>query len=338
VSDVQVPRDERGVLGIPHLERLWSRVVARRAGGVIAPEHNPEWGDDITVLRGLGLGLHETIAYLYEATPSFDEFERWVLERNGGAIDEHVVARINAAVEGTLATVDACAYDESGLSTEELDFFDEHGYVVLHDAVSAAQCRDAEDAVWEFLGMDRGDPATWYRQPHGHSIWVPLLRHPALWANRRSPRIARAFAQLWKRDDHFVTVDQVGFNPPETRSWRFPGPHLHWDANLTLPIPFGVQGILYLTDTAADQGAFTCVPGFHRRIGSWLAGLPAGTDPRNQNLGALGAVPIAGRAGDLIVWHHALPHGSSPNRATRPRIVQYVHMSPTVSELDQDWR
>ncbi|HEY6236367.1 MAG TPA: hypothetical protein VIW69_14810 [Candidatus Elarobacter sp.] len=124
-------RGEGDSLGIPHLERLWRRLVAHRAGGVTAPERISEWGNDITVLRGLGLGLHETIAYLYQATPSFDEFERWVLDRNGGA---------------------------------------------------------------------------------------------------------------------------------------------------------------------ADQGAFTCVPGFHRRIASWLAGLPAGTDPRHQNLGALGAVPIAGRA------------------------------------------
>jgi hypothetical protein len=320
-------------VGVPQLERLWSRIVAQRAGETTGAEHGAEWSTDTTVLRGLGLGLHETIAYLYQM-PSFDEFERWVLERNGGAIDERVVARINAAVDGTIARVDASRYDdEPGLSAEELAFFDEHGYVVLHDAVTAAQCRDAEDAVWEFLGMDREEPATWYGQPHGHSIWVPLLRHPALWANRRSKRVARAFSQLWQRDDLFVTVDQVGFNPPETRSWRFPGPHLHWDASFVIPMPFGVQGILYLTDTAAHQGAFTCVPGFHRRIESWLAELPRGADPQKQDLRALGAIPVAGHAGDLIIWHHALPHGSSPNRATRPRIVQYVAMEPIVAQV-----
>jgi hypothetical protein len=323
---------------IPHLERLWTRTIARRAGIVNAEEDAAEFGNDNIVLRGLGLGLHETIAYLCQTAPSFEEFERWIIERSGAAVDATVVARINAAVAGRPAPACAAADCEPGLTSDELAFFDEHGYVVLHDAVTAAQCRAAEDAIWEFLGMDRDDPATWYAQPHGHTIWIPLLRHPALWANRRSPRIHRAFAQLWNRDDLWPSVDPVGFNPPETRSWRFPGPHLHWDASLTMPLPFNLQAMLYLTDTAADQGAFTCVPGFHRRIESWLAELPAGANPRTQDLRALGAIPVAGRAGDLIVWHHALPHGSSPNRATRPRIVQYLDMKPNSFEVSPRWR
>jgi hypothetical protein len=36
------------------------------------------------------------------------------------------------------------------------------------------------------------------------------------------------------------------------------------------PIAFGVQGVLYLVDTPEDEGAFYCVPGFHRKIGPWL--------------------------------------------------------------------
>jgi ectoine hydroxylase-related dioxygenase (phytanoyl-CoA dioxygenase family) len=71
------------------------------------------------------------------------------------------------------------------------------------------------------------------------------------------------------------------------------------------------------------------VPGFHHRIEDWLNGLPPGADPQRQNLERLGAIPVAGKAGDLIIWHKALPHGSNPNRATRPRIAQYVAMYPT---------
>jgi ectoine hydroxylase-related dioxygenase (phytanoyl-CoA dioxygenase family) len=135
-----------------------------------------------------------------------------------------------------------------------------------------------------------------------------------------------------------VNVDQAGFNPPERPDWSFPGPHLHWDVSLAQPIPFGVQGILYLTDTAADQGAFTCVPGFHRIIEDWLNALPAGTDPRAQDLRSLGPIPIAGRAGDLVIWHHALPHGASPNRSARPRVVQYLKLRPGTWEVRPDWR
>ena len=41
-----------------------------------------------------------------------------------------------------------------------------------------------------------------------------------------------------------------------------------------------VQGVLYLTDTPANQGAFTCIPGFHHKLGDWLNDLPEDADPR----------------------------------------------------------
>ena len=102
-------------------------------------------------------------------------------------------------------------------------------------------------------------------------------------------------------------------------------------------MPLGMHGILHLIDTAADQGAFTLVPGFHRRVGDWLAGLPAGADPRCQDMHALGSMPIAGRAGDLVIWHDALPHGASANRGRMPRIVQYIRMYPAWREVSDVW-
>lgn len=103
------------------------------------------------------------------------------------------------------------------------------------------------------------------------------------------------------------------------------------------PIPFGTQGILYLTDTPPEQGAFTLVPGFQRWGEAWLASLPPHSNPRQQDLQALGAIPIGGRAGDLIIWHQALPHGASPNRGARPRLVQYINMFPARIEQQAEW-
>ena len=106
---------------------------------------------------------------------------------------------------------------------------------------------------------------------------------------------------------------------------------------LALPLNFNTQAILYLTDTAADQGAFQCVPGFHRQLEAWLQNLPADADPRRQDLSAE-AKPIAGRAGDLIIWHHQLPHGSSPNRTARPRVVQYLNLRPSQWDYNPVWK
>jgi hypothetical protein len=89
-----------------------------------------------------------------------------------------------------------------------------------------------------------------------------LLRHPAFIANRRAPRLVKAFAQLWGREDLWATVDQGGFNPPENDRWKFPGPHVHWDVSIAKPHCFGVQGILYLTDTAVRSGSIQ----LHSRI------------------------------------------------------------------------
>jgi Phytanoyl-CoA dioxygenase (PhyH) len=308
-------------LPIPHIERYWSRNLAPTS----------EIADKI-LLNGLQLGLEEATAYLTHNAPTLEQFESWILAINGGQLDPALVTRLNAAINGTL---DPGTPTDVALTPEDLDHWDRHGYVVLHDAVTPAQSQAAAQAIYGFMGVNPADPETWYNNPRGHSIWVPLLRHPAFRANRESPRIHAAFAQLWGRTDLWPTIDQGGFNPPARPGWSFPGPHLHWDVSIAPPVLFGTQGILYLTDTAADQGAFTCVPGFHRCLAKWLDDLPPDADPRDQKLPA---VPIAGCAGDLIIWHQALPHGSSPNRSPRPRVAQYINLLPSRWEVNPVWR
>jgi Phytanoyl-CoA dioxygenase (PhyH) len=311
-------------LGVPHLEQYWARNLAPAT----------ETADRI-LLNGLQLGLEEANSYLLHNTPTLEQFESWILAINGGSLDPALVARLNAAIDGTL---DPGTPTAAALTTEDLDYWDRHGYVVLHDAVTPAQSQAAAQAIYEFMGVDPANPDTWYNNPRGHSIWVPLLRHPAFRANRESPRIHAAFAQLWGRTDLWPTIDQGGFNPPERPGWTFPGPHLHWDVSIAKPTPMGTQGILYLTDTAADQGAFTCVPGFHRCLAKWLADLPPDADPRDWKLlETLPAMLIAGRAGDLIIWHQALPHGSSPNRSPRPRVAQYINLLPSRWDVNPVW-
>jgi hypothetical protein len=331
-------RDELGSLGVLQLKRLWSRYMAHRLAAAPPDDGANDWAADNTVICGLGLGLHETIRYIYSAAPSFEQFEAWILERNSGSIERARIQRINAALRGERLDRTEHASAEDSLTPEDLAFWQENGYLVVHDAAPAQDCAAAVEAICEFLRMDLNDPNTWYNGPQGHSIWVPLLRHRAIEANRTAPRIRRAFEQIWQRTDLWMTVDQCGMNPPERPGWRFPGPFLHWDTSLELPIPFGVQGLLYLTDTLAEQGAFTCVPGFHRKIESWLKSLPEDANPREQNLSALGELAIAGKAGDLIIWHHTLPHGSRPNRATLPRFVQYMTMRPGDFEHNPNWR
>jgi hypothetical protein len=337
LSDATESPRGTGLSGIRHLHRFWARQLAISRGETESKDPN-DWVADNTLLAGLRVSLRETYDYLLSTRPSFAAFEEWLLERNGGSIDNARMERLNlalseAGVSGQCADPNA----ERVLSAADLEFWDTNGYVIVRSAVSPENCRAAVQSVCKFVGADLNQPDTWYGRNQGHSIWIPLLHHPALQVNRESPRIHRAFAQLWNREDVWVNVDQAGFNPPERPGWRFPGPHLHWDVSLARPIPFGAQGILYLVDVAGNQGAFTCIPGFHRVIDSWLQDLPDGSDPRAQDLSGA-AVPIAGCAGDLVIWHHALPHGSSPNRAGLPRIVQYLQCRPSCWEHNAVWR
>jgi ectoine hydroxylase-related dioxygenase (phytanoyl-CoA dioxygenase family) len=325
------------LLDIPYLYHYWSRSMA---AGTQPLREEGSWDLDNTLLSGLGLNLLETARFLQcPPRPTFEEFEQWILKVNGGSIDGIQLARLREALTGgqvgsAVGELDAVF----GLTADELAFWEEHGYVVVHDAVAVTHRDTAAAAIYEFLDADPTKPDTWYGDKYGRSIWVPLLRHPAFLANRKSPRLIKAFAQLWGREDLWATVDQGGFNPPEREGWHFPGPHLHWDMTLVPPHCFGIQGILYLTDTPAEQGAFSCIPGFHRRLESWLKELPPGEDPRRAILRQPGVTPIAGRAGDLVIWHQALPHGSSPNRGDLPRIVQYITLLPTRWAYTAEWR
>lgn len=335
---------EIGSLGVLHLKRLWSRATSAHRGHVSERRRADEWIFDKIVIHGLGLALEDTLQYLSRNAPSYEQFERWILERNGGSLERDRIERINATISGAdyseklKDVLEEIKKSDPVLKEEDLVFWEENGYVVVHDAVTAENCLAAEQAIWAFLGMDAEDSDTWYQRQEAYGIMAQLFHHPALTANRNSRRIHKAFAQIWGTADVWMSIDRVSFNPPEREGWRFPGPHLHWDTSLALPIPFDVSGLLYLTDTTAEQGAFTCVPGFHRRITDWLQSLPPDANPRAQNLEQLGPTSVAGKAGDLIIWHKALPHGSRPNHASRPRIVQYLTMYSSKVKHNPKWR
>jgi hypothetical protein len=332
---------EVGRLGVQHLKRFWALALARRNGQHI-DQTEKSWRADNLILNGLSLPLEETMQHLMQRAPSFEEFEHWIIAKNNGQVDPLQIGRLNSiftnapypeTLRNHLHEIEA---SDDVLSPADLQFWAENGYVILRGAISREQARATEAAVWEALGMSPTYPASWYEKPIGKGIMMDFYHHPTLRANRQSARIHKAFAQLWGTPDLWRTTDRTSFNPPETPGHPFQGPHLHWDMSLMPPFHFGTQGLLYLCDTPAHQGAFCCVPGFHRQLEPWLAQLPAGTDPRRVDLHAQ-AVPIAAEAGDFIIWHHFLPHGSSPNRGTYPRIVQYLNLYPVEFKENVEW-
>lgn len=328
--------DEIGRLGIMHLKRYWQKCQLKKINGLEPNAFAEEWNNDIALIAALGLGLEQALKYIYNTKDNFENFELWVLAVNNQLLDIEKIRKFNASI--TVEHAPVVSKIENVLTSTDMDFWSENGYVIIRNAITFDDCKATVNLICSFLKIDEQDAATWYKPcEHKQGIMVQLFQDSQLEKNRQSPKIRKAYEQLWQRKDIWVNADRVGFNPPETDDWKFPGPKLHWDVSLAQPIPFGLQGILYLTDTKANQGAFSLVPGFHNKITKWLNELPVGTHPRNENLYQLGVKGIEANVGDFIIWHHALPHGSSVNTSDKPRFVQYINYAPIDAEVSDKW-
>lgn len=217
------------------------------------------------------------------------------------------------------------------LTTDDRAFFDENGYVIVHEAVPQKNLDAVIAAIWEFLGMNPADPEDWYRPPHLPGGTVELYQHPALWDNRQYPRVHQAFSELFGTPELWVSMDRASMKPPQHPAhpdYDNKG-FIHWDTDTSqLPQPFGVQGVLYLTDTSENQGGFQCVPEIFRNFDAWLQTQPADRNPRHPDLNGHAVTPIPGKAGDLVIWHKLLAHGNGHNVSDKPRLAQYITMFP----------
>jgi len=214
------------------------------------------------------------------------------------------------------------------LSAQDRAFWDENGYVIIHNAVPQENLDAVIEDIWAFLGVDRNDPEAWYRAPISKAGMLEMYQTQSLWNNRQYPRVHQAFADIWGTEKLWTSFDRANMNPPARPDWDYQG-MVHWDLDTSAdPVPFRVQGVLYLEDTAADQGGFQCVPGFQNRFPEWVKTQPADRDPWHPNLEGMEVKTIPGKAGDLLIWHSLLPHGNSRNRSNKPRLAQYITMYP----------
>jgi ectoine hydroxylase-related dioxygenase (phytanoyl-CoA dioxygenase family) len=278
-----------------------------------------------------GVGIHD-----YVAGP-----EQWP---DVAVVRARVIFALSLAdAPRILASPVVAGTDSTGLPAMDpalRERFERDGFVVVPGAVSTDEIAAAVDAVEWFLGLDPSLQDRWYYDiiPYAHQTnlqrggtFLELYHHQALWDLRTSEAVYALFRDLWGRDDLWVSLDRIGFKPPlagdRHPAWRDQG-CVHWDVDLDdLPLPFGVQGLIALTDAGAEHGTFHCAPGMHDQLEDFVAGQGefAGRHPGDE---AFEMVPVALQAGDLLVWHHGLPHRTGPNRTPDPRLVAYLSMSP----------
>ena len=112
--------EEKGLLGILHIKRFWSRTLNRCSSPSQDPLSADEWVKDNTLVCGLNLGLREVLQYLSHHPPSFEQFEEWIAQQNGGVIDPNRKERLNAALSGELKAEISFDAADAVFTTEEL--------------------------------------------------------------------------------------------------------------------------------------------------------------------------------------------------------------------------
>ena len=213
------------------------------------------------------------------------------------------------------------------LSREELEFFAEEGYVVAREVIDRDQAERTARAVWAFTGMDPDDSGTWYPEER-RGIMVEIYQHQTMWDNRTAPRVHRAFSQVWGTDKLWVSHDRASISPPALDK-DAPEHGLHWDASLdNRPLPFGVQGVLYLNDTPAEQGAFVCVPGVPPAPGGVARRVAGGGRPPRPGPAGPGDASHRRRSGGPgHLAHRPAAHGQPKPRRQSPSGAVHHHES-----------
>jgi hypothetical protein len=94
-----ISSDTTGPLGVAHLPRFWQKVILSEKGLLPSGYDSCGKGYDQMVLEGLGLDRAETLAFL-KTVPSYFAFEKWILGKKGGKLDQQAVEKLNAAIRG----------------------------------------------------------------------------------------------------------------------------------------------------------------------------------------------------------------------------------------------
>lgn len=209
----------------------------------------------------------------------------------------------------------------------------EHGWLVVPNVVSKAHCEAVIDALCQFINVDPADPSTWQNYlKQGHGI-IPLHHAQALWDVRQLPQLHAIFSAIYQTEKLSVTLDRGSFKVPgRLHESGFRMDPAHWDADPRTQREVSVQGLIYLTDTPPEQGAFAMVPELYRTLDDWLATPRDDAEVRRPDVAAYPLVPVGGTQGSLVIWHRRMPHTSLPNDTERPRLVQYVTMAPARDE------
>ena len=151
------------------------------------------WAQEVEFLYKSGISLEVAIAYLYAEKPSLEQFTNWIEQQKKSS---------TTSIEN----------EDDVLTADDLAFWNQNGYIVVKNVISKEDCEHSRNAIWEFLGKSLEDEQSWYIQhPEQRGMMVHFSDHPTLNANRNSPRIQKAYEQLYQSTAIYKTIDNQIF-------------------------------------------------------------------------------------------------------------------------------
>lgn len=137
---------------------------------------------------------------------------------------------------------------------------------------------------------------------------------------------APAFARVWGvlgwniqcYHTQLVCTPPHPAGPPAAWGWHQDNNRMGRDLGVELQPRVSVKLFWFLTDCGAGEGSLAVVPGSHRTRGlEW--------DERTRQ--PVGAVELAGRAGEAVLFDRRLWHAGAPNHGRETRLALYYGYS-----------
>ncbi|MEO6906774.1 MAG: phytanoyl-CoA dioxygenase family protein [Abditibacteriaceae bacterium] len=230
------------------------------------------------------------------------------------------------------------------LTDKQKQDFTRDGYVIVRGLIPDDVVRQTRDDLMDSLGAKVDDSATWKSQPEvGRWMWTagPLTEKcrsrevEQVVEELAGPHFLRGISFHPGKESVGLEARELGYIPVLT-SPKVNGkdvvPPIDWhvdgiNGTDITPSIFMMVIFVYLTDTAADGGATTVRPGSHRQLfAHWTKNGMGPIDALEYSQ----AIPLAGKAGDVIFFHYLLVHRGSQNHSDHLRVGlnTAVHQDP----------
>jgi len=215
------------------------------------------------------------------------------------------------------------------LTSEQINFFHENGYLLVPGLMPADAVAKAAAAFWAEADANPLDPSTW---PVGTKAGG--THHPDILACF-TQEMADAVDILsgetnpnWTPPTGCLAINAY----PEPGEWTHPGPHidhaLPQDGYQVFPRPMRLASLLYFNDVAPHSGGTVVWPGSHKIIEALAKSDPVKfATMATLNLEIRAGYPIGdgievqSKAGDVLFYHYLCGHSGSTNAGSHPRFA-----------------